>query len=310
MSWWRILTEAIIQSRFRGVADPDQAWILSELIRYLDDPKSGASGFDGMGESWTKVRDAARMETLRASDTEAKDVAAKWEQFVEYLCLQLSQDLGVTVNRVRPRGQSPSDRVTQATKLMAATGVLEGTIKIPDAIGPLSIEANLRSARVVTSVELQAPREGRPQTRVNWLLRQLKNAPDDLRVDVRFSQSKTTSSCLIKECRDAPERLLADDAKREPRSFSVALSRKMGTKRGRTDGSFVSETRRQLLDFYGELVQDLQPPRQKAPKLPKPTEEQGPPETTAAELSEGRVRREQESSLDQIAQVAQFTDAG
>jgi len=32
LSWWRILTEAIVQHRHRGVDDPDQAWLLGELI--------------------------------------------------------------------------------------------------------------------------------------------------------------------------------------------------------------------------------------------------------------------------------------
>ena len=32
LSWWRILTEAIVQHRHHGVADRDQAWILGELI--------------------------------------------------------------------------------------------------------------------------------------------------------------------------------------------------------------------------------------------------------------------------------------
>lgn len=35
-SWWRVLTEAIVQHRYRGISDPDQAWILGELIAYLD----------------------------------------------------------------------------------------------------------------------------------------------------------------------------------------------------------------------------------------------------------------------------------
>jgi hypothetical protein len=310
MSWWRILTEAIIQHRFRGISDPDQAFILNELIRYLDDPKSGASGFEGMGESWTKVRDAARMETLRASDLEAKAVAAKWEQFIEYLCLQMSQELGVTVQRQRPRGKTPADRIVDSTKRLAAEGLLEGTIRIPDAIGPLTIEANLRSGRMTTAVTIAAPKEGRPQTRINWLLRQLKEAPGDLRLDVRFAQTKATTSALLRDCDGQPDRLLlADDSKRDPREFSLALSRPMGKKRGRTDGSFVTETRRQLLVFYGELVQNLQPPRQKAPKLPKPTEEQAPPEPAAPEVSEGQIRREQESGLDQVAQLARFVPA-
>ena len=51
LSWWRIITEAVLQHRFRGVSDPDQAWILGELIAYLDHESSGASGFQDMGEA-------------------------------------------------------------------------------------------------------------------------------------------------------------------------------------------------------------------------------------------------------------------
>lgn len=47
-----------MQKEFRGVADPDQAWILGELIRYLEHPKSGAVEFTDMGPSWVPVRDA------------------------------------------------------------------------------------------------------------------------------------------------------------------------------------------------------------------------------------------------------------
>lgn len=279
MSWWRIFTEAVVQHRFRGVTDPHQAFILNELVRYLDHPRSGASGFDGMGEFWTHVRDAARMETLRVSDPEARAVAARWEQFVEYLCLHFSQELGVAVQRQRPRAKSPDDMVADATKNLATDGVLQATIRIPDAIGPLTVDANLRSGRLSTSVEFDAPKSGRPQTRINWLLRQLKQAPDDLRIEVRFVKSRSTTSELLKTCRDRPEcLLLVDDTKREPRSFQLTLSRPMGRKRGRTEGAFVTETSRQLNEFYGELVQYLQPPRQKAPKLQKAADEETPAE--------------------------------
>jgi hypothetical protein len=48
-AWTDILTEAIVQAEHRGVSDPDQAYILNELIRYLSDPRSGAVAFEGMG---------------------------------------------------------------------------------------------------------------------------------------------------------------------------------------------------------------------------------------------------------------------
>ncbi|MCU1614451.1 MAG: stress response protein, partial [Frankiales bacterium] len=75
LPWSQILAEAVMQKEHRGVADPDQAWILGELIRYLEHPRSGALEFEDMGPSWVAVRDAVGAGTLRASDKGAADVA-------------------------------------------------------------------------------------------------------------------------------------------------------------------------------------------------------------------------------------------
>ncbi len=42
LSWWQIMTEARVEHRYCGIADPDQQWILGELIAYLDHEKAGA----------------------------------------------------------------------------------------------------------------------------------------------------------------------------------------------------------------------------------------------------------------------------
>jgi len=307
LSWWRVLTEAIVQHRFRGIDDPDQAWILGELIRYLDDEKSGASGFDGMGSEWVRVRESARNGTLRAADPQAEAIAARWEQFVEYLCLHLSQELGVDVKHLRPRGKTPAEQVAITTQRLASEGVFSGSIEVPDAVGPIGIEADLRARLVTTSVEVPAPKEGRPKTRVNWLLRQLKAASDDLRIDVRFNWVRATRSELLRDCREAPELLMMkEDPKREPRTFVVALSKPMGKKDGRKEGSFVAETQRQVTDFYRDLVQGLMPPRTKAPKIQEkeegakaaPAELSSPPQK-----SEAVVRREHEATFQRLAEL-------
>lgn len=308
LSWWRVLTEAIVQHRFRGIADPDQAWILGELIRYLDDEKSGASGFDGMGGEWVQVRESARNGTLRASDPQAEAIAGRWEQFVEYLCLHLSQELGVDVKHLRARGKSPAEQISAATKRLATDGVFACSIQVPDAVGPIGIEADLRARLVTTSVEVPAPKEGRPKTRINWLLRQLKEAPDDLRVDVRFARVRATRSELLKDCRRSPELLaMKDEPKREPRTFVVALSKPMGKKDGRKEGSFVAETQSQVTEFYRDLVQGLVPPRIKAPKLKADEEAPEPPEgPVKPERSEITVRREHETSIRRLAEMMPF----
>jgi len=281
LSWWRILTEAIVQHRHRGVTDPDQAWLLGELIAYLDHERSGASGFAGMGPNWVPVRTAAANGTLRIGDAEARDVAERWEQFIDYVALGLGQELGRSVTPVRRRTLSTEARLDSTVRDLVETGKLEASIKVPDAIGELRIEADLRTRRVTTSVELHAPREGRPKTRITWLLRQLRHAPSDLRIDVSFANSRETSSLLLSEAVDAPERLLSSsDPKRQPRSFHIALIRKMGAKSGKDAGSFSKETRSQAIDFYRDLVQDLRKWQAAAPKLPR-----DPPETEATPLA-------------------------
>ena len=270
LSWWRVITQAIVQHRHRGISDPDQAWLLGELIAYFDSEASGTGGFEDMGDKWVTVRKAAHDGTLRPNMAEAHEVAERWEQFTQYLCLGLSQDLGRTVTAPRARKQSSAAILDERVKRLAADGVLEAVLRVPDAIGDLTIQADLRARRTLTTVSIDAPREGRVKPRINWLLRQLTGAPDDLRIEVGFPNARQTTSELLGDVRDAPERLFyPQDPKREPKAFAVTMARSMGQKRGKGEGSFVRETRSQLFAFYRDLVQDLKPWQARAPKLPE-----------------------------------------
>lgn len=294
-SWWRIITEAIVQKRFRGITDPDQEWILGELIAYLDNEASGAAGFEDMGDKWVSVRKAAHDGTLRLADPEARAVAERWEQFTHYLCLGLSQDLGRRVSSPRPRTQTTGGRLDESNKLLAADGVLEALIRVPDAVGDLRVRADLRARQTLTSVAVDAPREGRVSSRINWLLRQLGDAPPELRVEVAYPNTRETTSALLSQARAAPECLLHPvDPKRDPRGFVLTLARPMGSKRGKAEGSFVRETRAQAFAFYREIVQDLKAWQARPPKLREPPEadavpaapQQDPPPFVAADERE------------------------
>jgi len=48
LSWWQVMTQARVEHQHRKISDPDQAWILGELIAYLDHERAGAGGFDDM----------------------------------------------------------------------------------------------------------------------------------------------------------------------------------------------------------------------------------------------------------------------
>jgi hypothetical protein len=269
LSWWAIVTEAVLQHRFRGIEDPDQAWILGELIAYLDHENAGAGGFQDMGERWVKVRDAARQGALRAADPEVKVIAQRWEHFLDYLALGLAQDLGRDVTPARSRKDSAVVRIEALVHQLTSKGELRGGLRVPDTIAPLDLRADLRSRQVTTGVRVDAPSEGRATAQLNWMLRQLREAAPDLRLQVAFANTRDTTSVSLGEAREFPQRALhPGDPKRKIRTFVIAMTRPMGLKRGKGAGSFVRETRRHVLDFYGEVVQDLKAWQARPPQLP------------------------------------------
>jgi hypothetical protein len=97
LSWSQVYTEALIEQGNRSVADPDQAWILAEFVRYLGHPRSGAVDFDDMGPSWVAVRDAARAGTLTQNDKGAVEVSNRFGQLISFAAMGLSRQLGVEV---------------------------------------------------------------------------------------------------------------------------------------------------------------------------------------------------------------------
>ncbi len=269
LSWWRVMTEARVQHKHRGIADPDQAWILGELIAYLDHERAGAGGFEDMGDKWVGVREGARAKSLRTSDAGVREIATRWEQFVQYVSLGLTQDLGRPVEPMWPKRLELAQRRDAWIHSLVDDGKLSAALRVPDAVAPIEIEADLRSRLFITQVEVAAPREGKAKTRIAWLVRQLKNAPKGVRVEARYANARDGVSQLLADVVDKPERLLLPtDLRREPRAFRVSLSEELGAKRGRGAGSFVHESKSQTSDFYRGVVQQLRAWSAPAPKLP------------------------------------------
>lgn len=267
-SWSKVLTEAVMQKEFRGVADPDQAWILGELIRYLEHPRSGALEFNDMGESWVAIRNAVATGTLRATDKGLGEVANRFDALLRFVSLQLGRQLGIEVTPVLSRKElaDPALRVDALMSSLADTGIMTGAIRIPDTVGDLVVVADLRAGRVTCYVDIDAPREGRPATRVRWLERQLKKAPENLRIEAFAMRSRGASAAeLLGAVREDPSVLVADPGK-ELRAFRVALADMVGTKRGRGRNSFIDSILSAVDAFYRDVMQNLKawsaaPPR-------------------------------------------------
>jgi hypothetical protein len=269
LSWSQIRTEALVEQANRSVSDPDQAWILAEFIRYLEHPRSGAIDFDDMGSSWVHVRDRARAGTLHPHDKAAAEVADKFGGLISFAALQLSRELGTGVRPMVPQSQlrDPAKYLQEAVSEFASTGLLQGAVRVPGAVAPIKITADLRSGLIHCAATVPAPREGRPTTRVNWLTRQLKTAPGQLCIQpsVAFQRGRGQTRTLD-EARKDPRSLVEDPA-HELRSFTVSLSCNAGPARGQGRGSFVDSVLTAVEKFYSEIVQHIKPWAPAPPKV-------------------------------------------
>jgi hypothetical protein len=269
LSWSQIHTEAVIERVNRSVADSDQAWILAELIRYLEHPRSGAVDFEDMGGSWVTVRNAVSNRTVRAGDKSAAEVVGRYGQLVSFAGMRLSRSLGVEVRPVLSKDDLRDlGAYTQAgVSRLVDTGILHGALRVPNAVAPIEVMADLRSGNITCSISFAAPGQGRNATRVNWLTRQLGKAPDATLVEAWAAWARTPGPCHpLPAIRKTPEALF-DDPKKELKSFTVRLSAVAGTKRGQGRGTFVGSVLALIDTFYETVVQNLRPWTPPAPTV-------------------------------------------
>ncbi|MBU2670574.1 stress response protein [Actinoplanes bogorensis] len=272
LPWSEVLTTAVMQKEYRGVADPDQAWVLGELIRYLEHTKSGALDFSDMGPNWVPIRESVGAGTLRATDAGAAEVVGRFDALVRYAGLKLGRSLGTEIVPALSRRElaEPAVRTQALVAELTSNGTMTAGLRIPGAVGALFIKADVRAARITCHVDVDAPREGRPTTRVNWLVRQLKQAPESVRLEAFAAYSRGPGNTeLLKAVRENPGLLINDPAK-ELKAFRVAANSAAGTKRGTGRGSFIDSVLDAVDDFYKQVLQNLKPWMQAPPRLRSP----------------------------------------
>ena len=171
LSWSQIRTEALIEQSNKSISDPDQAWILAELIRYLEHPRSGALDFDDMGPSWVHVRDHARTNTLHPQDKAAAEVAYRFGGLISFAAMRLTRELGTIVRPMVAQVQlrDPARFLQETVNVLTETGQLQGALRVPAAVAPIKITADLRAGLIHCAITVPAPRRaGLPPASTGW----------------------------------------------------------------------------------------------------------------------------------------------
>lgn len=283
-SWTYVISEALMQKRHRGIEDREQAWLLGELIRYLEHPSSGATSFNDMGSSWVAVRDGVREGSLTRRDPGVLDVASRWVQLMRYASLRLGADIGEEVQTVwsRRRHADANKRISELATLLSQSGRLDGGLRVPNTAGDLEIVADIKAKQLTVSIETEAPQDRGARARVTWLVNQLANAPDKTVLEAWPKNARTPVATATRAQLQDDRTVLCPDH-REAARFRVLVRAEMGLARksGRKTLSFIESTLQLLDDFYAGIVQYLKPWRPPAPRMPTASERAsaGAPET-------------------------------
>jgi stress response protein SCP2 len=268
ISWSEIMHELRLLLAHHPFQDELSVWIVAELLRYLEHPRSGALAFHDMGPAWVPVRESVASGTLALGDRKAGQVVEAWLQLSRQLGLGLTSRLGVVVKQVVPRRLStdPAARVREAVTALADAGVLSVVYKVPGAAGQIEVRADLRASKIFVSIDVQAPAEGTPRSRVVWLTRQLKEAPDRTVVETHFEPGTDVTKELLGAVREHSTVVLPRN-ELEPQRFTLVLTSPLGPKRSGAKGGFVESVTSAVEEFYVQVAEKLRPWTPPAPQL-------------------------------------------
>lgn len=286
LSWTAILTTALRIQQHKGVSDVEQAWILGELIRYLEHRASGALDFRDMGPNWVSIRDGARAGELTKRSQGIEEVVARWDQLLRYAALRLGSDIGEDVTSLMPRShREPGKRTAFLVDSLVKGGVLSGGLTIPHTAGNLELTADLRARHISASMDVAAPTDKGAVGRVSWLVRQLGDSSPALIVEAYPKGARSSTSATLEQIREDRAAIL-DAEKREPSRFRLVMRREMGMGRstGRKSPGFITSVLDLIDGFYGDVVQQITPWQPSAPQIKRPPQPEPDQSDVEAEM--------------------------
>ncbi|MFJ7059078.1 TerD family protein [Streptomyces griseobrunneus] len=271
LSWAEVVHQAQMLIRHDGVGNAAHAWLLQELLHYLQHENSGCHGFQNMGAAWVPVRRGIDDETLCQGDARALEVIENWERLVRQVCLRLGGELGqkvLPVQRTR-RGSDPSVRRTELADHLCEQGRLNAEIRIEGTPGVLAITADLRTGKLRTSIEVPSAEPGYPLSRVKRLIRRLSEAPADLHIETLVDGRGAGPRGTLERLRPEPADIVPKDGA-QITGFRLSLFKGMGSGRGSAETGFIRSVDEAVDRFHAQVVAQVEAPATRRSRSEEP----------------------------------------
>jgi hypothetical protein len=276
-SWLSLMSKATLLTESRAVEDPEQAFLLQELVRFLKHPYSGVSSFTRMPKSWSTLCASVKQGlVLRKKDPDISEAVVSWHQLIRFLALELTTRVGqpVQVKLSRRHTNDPSTRVVDDIDGVVKHSRLNSELLIPNAASSLAITADLKRRTLNLSMRLKAPSNKKRATApINWLIRQLKNVErEDLLIRAVWPRRIPDTTATIGDVRDDPNCIVHEGVQELPQSLEVVRVIDLA---GKFSGvkTFIEYASSEVPNFYKDVGEHLRawvppPPKMKRTSAP------------------------------------------
>lgn len=275
-SWLSVLSKAVLLAGSKSVDDPEQAYLLSEVIRYLEHDASGVTAMTKMSSSWKDVcSEVQRGGVLRKTSDEVLGAVSSWQQLLRFLSIQLSTKTGAiaSIKLPKKRAEDPEVNLSDNIDALLKNSALEAEISVPNAASDIVFNADLLRRTISFSMRLDAPSDrSRATAAINWVAKQLSDSVGlGVVVKAHYPRRIPMMTAMLDDVLSEPEKLIPEGVKDLPTAIEIVRITDLA---GRFSGSrtFVEDCDRELPKFYAEVGQKLVKWVPPAPRVKEPKE--------------------------------------
>tara|TARA_B110000037_G_scaffold185870_1_gene215580 strand:- start:1133 stop:2485 length:1353 start_codon:yes stop_codon:yes gene_type:complete len=265
-SWTYIktLAQLLLFDNDDNIRDEDQVEIMKEVLFYLDDDRSGVSGFHRMSSGWKEVAEKIKNQQSLSDNDIITDAINSWYQEEADMSLLLSRKLGTLVKMNK---ENLSSRIEKDIKKLKKTHTLSSKYIVKGAVSDLKILADFDRRTVEMSVYVTAPLDRGIIARITWMKNQLKSISDATISDSLFVEAdiKYTNNS-IKYSLTNIDNFYEHEGIKEKDIIGFNIDFIQTGKFSQVSG-FVNDIEDMLLNYYKQVVQNLRSWEKPAPKL-------------------------------------------
>ena len=258
-SWGFLISQAFIHLRNKEIKDTEQTFILKEFLRFVYKKHPKLTQFKSMNDEWQTLCNNIR--NIKPNDNYLNGAISSWHEYMRFLSLGLSESVGVDVSIEGAKNYE--DRMKADINNLKNERVLEAVFHIPQSPSKVSFKAFIENKKVEISIKLPANKNAKRASAtlapyLNWLKANTANHQftiiacwgRNIESPIQFSDF-INDEYKRNKFFNRPNGLTTE----LPKEFIIRIDKELNND---FQKKFVQQTNNLLVDFYTQIVQNIQ----------------------------------------------------